>query len=94
MINNVDKRSLRMISDDKESDFQTLLENWNQLIIYQRNLLKLMVEVYKIVLSGYARPIVENLFVFWENVHNIRNVPVISRKTINTVKYGLQTNIS
>ena len=94
MINNVDKRSLRMISDDKESDFQTLLENWNQLIIYQRNLLKLMVEVYKIVLSGYARPIVENLFVFWENVHNIRNVLVISRKTINTVKYGLETNIS
>ena len=36
--------SLRIISDDKESDLQTLLENPNQLTIHQRNLQVLMIE--------------------------------------------------
>ena len=39
--------SLRIISDDKESDLQTLLENPNQLTIHQRNLQVLMIEVWK-----------------------------------------------
>ena len=40
-----------IISDDKGSDFQTLLENHKQLIINQRNLQALVIEVYKILNS-------------------------------------------
>ena len=47
-----------------------------------------MIEVYKI-LNGSAPPIMENLFVFRGNIHNIRNVQVISNKNIKTVRYGL-----
>ena len=32
-----------------------------------------------------------HLFLFQENVHNIRNFQVIFNKNINTVRYGLET---
>ena len=75
------------ISDDKQNDFQTLLENPNQLTIHQRNLQVLMIEVYK-KLDENGPQIVENLFVFRENLHNIKNVQVTSNKKINTVGCG------
>ena len=90
LLNKIHERSLRTISDDKKSDFQTLLENHNLLIVHQRNLQSLMKEVYKI-LNGYVPPIMENLFVFLENVHNIRNLQVIYNKNINPVRHGLET---
>ena len=37
-----------------------------------KDLQALVIDIYKI-LDGYAPPIMENLFVFRENVHNIRN---------------------
>ena len=61
----------------------------NQLTIYQRNLQTFMIEVYKI-LNGYVPPITKNMFVFRENVGNIRSFR-ISNKNLNTVKYDLET---
>ena len=52
------------MSDDKQSDFQTLLENHNQLTFHRKSLQAFnMIQVYKI-LNGYAPPIMENLFAF------------------------------
>ena len=65
LINKIPERSLWVISDGKESDSQTLLENHSQLIIHQRNLQRLMIEVYKI-LNDHAPPIMENLLCFEE----------------------------
>ena len=74
LIEKIDDESLRTMTDDKYSDFQTLIENCNQLVIHQRNLQVLMREVYKIeVYKWLYPPIMEKLFVFRENVHNIRN---------------------
>ena len=89
LINKIYEGSFRIITVDKESDFQTLLENRNQRTIHQRNLPALMIEVYKII-EGYAPPIMENLLVFRENVHNIRNFQVISKKYIKTARNGLE----
>ena len=36
-------------------------------------------------LNCYSPPIMENVLVFRENIHNIRNVQVISNKNIKTV---------
>ena len=64
LINKVHERSLRIMSDDKQSDFQTLLENHNQLTFQRKSLQAFnMIQVYKI-LNGYAPPIMENLFAF------------------------------
>ena len=49
-----------------------------------------MIEVYKI-LNGYTPPIMESLFLFRENIHNIRNLQVISNKDIKAARHGLES---
>ena len=63
LINNIHERFVRIISGDKESDFKTLLENYDQLTTHQQNLQALMIEVHKI-LNGYALPIMETSLYF------------------------------
>ena len=46
--------------------------------------------VYKIV-KGEASAIMKNLFIFRENIHNIRNFEIIANENKNTVRYGLET---
>ena len=89
LINKIHEKSLRVIDDDKESDFQTLQEDHNELTIHQRNLQALMTDVCK-RLNGYTPPIVGILFLFRENIHNIRDFQVISNKDIKTARYGLE----
>ena len=72
LTNRIHERSLRIISEGKQSVFQIWLENRNQLTIHQRNFQALMIEIYKMA-NFYAPPIMENLFVFRENVRNIIN---------------------
>ena len=61
-----------------------------EITIHQRNLQVLMIEVYKII-NGYAPPIMDNLFIFRENTHNLRNLQIILNKNKKTVKYGSET---
>ena len=49
-----------------------------------------MTEVYRIVKSE-ARAIMKNLFVFPENIHNIRNFQIIANENKNTARYWLET---
>ena len=90
LINKIHERTLRIISNDNKSSFEQLLINDNDMTIHQRNLQVLMTEVYKIV-NGYAPPIMQNLFLFRENVHNIRNFQDIANENKHTVRYGLET---
>ena len=69
LINKIQKRSLRLITNDKASTFEHLLQANNEITI-QKNLQVLMVEVFKII-NGFASPIMEDLFLFRENTHNI-----------------------
>ena len=49
-----------------------------------------MSEVYKTV-KGEAPAILKNLFIFQENIHNIRNFQIIANENKNTVRYDLET---
>ena len=49
-----------------------------------------MVEVYKII-QGEVPTVKKNLFIFWKNIHNIRNFQIIANKNKNTVRYGSET---
>ena len=49
LINKVHERSLRLITNDENSSFETLLQNMNDITVHQRNLQILMTEVYKII---------------------------------------------
>ena len=61
MINRLHERSLRIVNDDENSDFKSLLEMNNEVSIHHRNLQVLMIELYKIK-QNISVPIMENMF--------------------------------
>ena len=89
LINKIQERSLRLITNDKTSTFEHLLQANNE-ITTQRNLQVLMVEVFKII-NGFAPPIMEDFFLFHENTHNIQNFQIISNESKKSVWCGLET---
>ena len=48
LINKVHERTLRVILNDHESDFETLLQNNNDVCSHHRNIQTLLVEIFKI----------------------------------------------
>ena len=72
LINKVQERALRLITNDYQSSFNIFLDKYNEFSIHPRNLDTLMIELYKII-HHTAPPIINSLFVFRENTHNIRN---------------------
>ena len=80
LINKVQERDIRLITNDKYNEFS----------IYQRNLQKLMIELHKII-HQITPPIMNSLFVFHENTHNIRNQQILSNNVRQTFRYSLET---
>ena len=56
---------------DETKDFQQILRGQNEITIHQRSLQFLVPELYKIV-NGIASPMMNSLFQFRCNTHNIR----------------------
>ena len=91
LINKVDETALKLIYQDK-CNFEVLKEKHHNFSIHQRNLQVLMTEIYKIV-NGIALSIMNSLFTFRLNQHNLRNFQEFSTEKRNTVNYGLETVI-
>ena len=89
LINKVHERSLRLITNNQNSSFETLFQNNKDITFNQKNLQILMTEVYDIV-KGEALAIMKNLFIFEENIYNIGNFEIIANENKNTVRYGLE----
>ena len=89
LINKVHERALKLIYQDN-CNFQVLLEEQHDFSIHQRNLQVLMTEIYQIV-NGIAPPIMNSLFTFSLNQHNLRNFQELLTEKRNTVNYGLET---
>ena len=90
LVNKVHETSIRLITNGQNSRFEPLLQNNKDITIHQRNLQILMTEVYKIV-KEEAPAIMKDLFIFRENIHDIRNFQIIANEKKNTVRYGLET---
>ena len=89
LINKIQERSLGLITNDKTSTFEHLLQANNEIRTHQRNLQVLMLKMFKII-NGFAPPIMEDFFLFRENTHNIRNFQIISNESKKSVRYGLE----
>ena len=72
-----------MLMKIKKSNFNILLDKYNEFPIHQRNLQTLMIELYK-VMHQIASPIMNSLFVFRENTHNIRHYQILSNNKENS----------
>ena len=92
LINRIHERSIRIVSGENESNLENLLEKNKEIIIHQRNLQVLMIEVYKII-NGYAPPIMGNFFIFRENTNNLRTFQIILNENKKNSKIWLGDNI-
>ena len=91
LINTVHERGLSLTyRNEANKEFQQILREKNKPTIHQNNLQVLMTEVYKTV-NGIAPPIMNSLFNFRANIHNIRNFQEIFTENRKTVKYGIET---
>ena len=91
LINKAHERGLRLTyRNETNKAFQQILRRNNESTIHQKKLQVLITEVYKI-LNGIAPPIMNSLFSFRTNIHNIRNFQEIFTENRKTVKYGIET---
>ena len=90
MINRLHERSLRIVNDDENSDFKSLLEMNNEVSIHHRNLQVLMTELYKIK-QNISVPIMENMFQVRENKYNLRHFQEFETERKRTINYSIES---
>ena len=67
-INNLHERALRIVYQDKKSDFETFLKNDKSVTIHVRNVHYLLTEIYK-VKNNISAQITRDIFHFQENAY-------------------------
>ena len=91
LINRVNERGLKLTyRNETNKEFQQILRRKIEPTIHHKNLQVLMTEVYKIV-NGIAPPIMNSLFNFRANIHNIRNFQEIFTESRKTVRHDIET---
>ena len=84
-INRLHERCLRVIYSDKQSSYETLLENDGSVSIHNRNLQIFATEMYK-VRKYISSSITTELFKYRDKQHyNLRNIAEFTTPTIATV---------
>ena len=77
-----------MLHDDHNSTYEQLLDKYGEFTVHQRNIQKLMIEMYK-VKNELGPSLLNEIF---KKAHykgpNLRNDKVFHRSAINTHKYG------
>ena len=67
-----------------------MLVDTNSLKIHDRNIEKLMIEIYK-CLNRLSPPIMNDFFTYRQNNYNIRNFRELDCENVNTINCGLNT---
>ena len=91
MINKVHERTLRVILNDHESDFETLQNN-NDTCNHHRNIQTLLTEIFKIK-TGFAPPIMGSILKERKNTY-VRNFKEFEIERNRTVYFGLVETIN
>ena len=90
-INKIHERSLRLILNDFESLFNSLLSTLNEKTIHQRYINVLLTEVYK-YLNGYSADLINEVFYLRQNHYNLRNFNVFATENPHN-KYLLNSSV-
>ena len=87
-INNLHERALRIVCQDKKSDFETLLKNDKSVTIHLRNLYYLVTEVYK-VKNNISPEIMREILHFQENEnYNLRSGTHLASRNMTVSNLG------
>ena len=90
-INRVQGRCLRIVYNDKKSNFNELLVKDDSVSIHHQNLQKLVVEMFKIS-SGFSPSILNELFQFREQIpYELRQRPQIQIPWVHSVFSGTES---
>ena len=89
-INSIHERALRIIYQDYQSTFSELLAKDNSRTVHQRNLQKLVTELFKVKI-GVAPDIMKEIFQVEERPYNFRHNVFVKRHNVKSVRYGTET---
>ena len=90
-INRLHERCLRIIYNDKHSNFEELLIKDNSVSIHHNNIHALAIEIYKVA-KGICSEIMNDIFKLRENTHyNLRNTSQFLVDLIHSVFNGSQS---
>ena len=93
MISKVHERPLRVRLNDHQSDFETLLQNNNDVCNHHRNIQTRLIEIFK-VKKGFAPPIMGSLPKGRKNNYSVRNFQEFETERKSTVYFGLETLVT
>ena len=89
-INLIHEWTLRVVYKDHNSSFDELLEKDNSSKIHDRNLQKLVTEIFKVKMN-LAPEIMKKIFEIVEGLYALRNELKLKSRKIHSVGYGIET---
>ena len=89
-INRIHERALRVVYKDHNSSFDELLEKDNSCKIHDRNLQKLVTEIFKVKMN-LAPEIMKEVIEIVGDPYTFRNELKRKSRKIRSVRYGIET---
>ena len=89
-INRIHERALRIVYQDNNLTFEELLAKDNFFKIRDRNLQRLLIEIFKVKMK-LAPKILNDVFDIMESLYPLRNELRFTSRNIRTVRYGIET---
>ena len=89
LINKIHKRSLRVIYEIKDANFEDLLIKDSSWTIYENNIQALLIEIYK-SLNHISSPIMQEFFDLKVTPYSLRNNNLLRLPATNTSRYCTQ----
>jgi hypothetical protein len=90
MIENIQKRGLRLVLNDKTSDYKSLLEKARRVPLYVERLRKILLFVFK-CLHGHSPEFLHDMFALKQQPHYLRNINVLNKPKVLTTMCGLKS---
>ena len=90
MINKMHERDLRIVLNDNISDFETMLQNMNDITIHHRNIQTLLIDLFK-TKHNLAPPVMNSMLNRRTICYNFINLQEFQSERKRTVSYGLAT---
>ena len=87
-INCIHERALRVVYKDHSSSVDELLEKDNSCKIHERNLQKVVIEIYKMKMN-LAPEIIREVFEIVERPYAFRNKLKLKSRKVHSVWYGI-----
>ena len=88
-INRIHERALRVVYKDYNSSFDELLEKDNHYKIHDRNLQKLVTEIFKVKMN-LVPEIMKEVFEIVEGLQALKNELKLKSRKIHSVRYGIE----